>query len=83
MAAYSFDIISEIDLQEADNAINQTLKEIRTRYDFKGSKSTLELLRAEKKIQIVADDDLKLRNLQDILKTRMAARGISLKALKF
>jgi len=83
MGAYSFDIISEIDLQEADNAVNQTLKEIRTRYDFKGSKSSLELLRDDKKIRIVADDELKLRNVQDILKTRMAARGISLKALKF
>ncbi len=83
MPAFSFDIISEVDMQEADNAVNQALKEIHTRYDFKGSKSSLELRRGEKKILVVADDELKLRNLHDILKTRMAARNISIKALKF
>ncbi len=82
-SSYSFDIVSEINMQEADNAVNQALKEIRTRYDFKGSKSSLELKRDEKKLLIVADDELKLRNLHDILKTRMAARGISPKALDF
>lgn len=80
---YSFDIVSSLDLQEVDNAVNQALKELRTRFDFKGSKSTIEFLRDEKKIALVADDDLKLRNLQDILKTRMAARKISVKALEF
>lgn len=83
MPSFSFDIVSEIDMQEADNAVNQSVKEIRTRYDFKGSKSSIELKRDDKKILIIADDELKLRNLHDILKTRMAARGISPKALDF
>jgi cyclic-di-GMP-binding protein len=80
---YSFDIVSKVDIQEIDNAVNQAIKELSTRFDFKGSKSTLELNRAENKIKIVADDDLKLRNLQDILKTRLSARKISQKALQF
>ena len=83
MSQYSFDIVSEINLQEVDNAVNQAIKEIKTRFDFKNTKSSLEFVRGEKVIKIVADDDLKLRNLHDILKTRMAARGISIKALDF
>lgn len=79
----SFDIVSEMDFQEVDNAVNQAVKELRQRFDFKGSKSAIDFLREEKKICLLADDDLKLRNLQDILKTRMAARKISLKGLKF
>ncbi len=79
----SFDIVSQIDLQEVDNAVNQAKKELQTRFDFKGSKSSLEFLKDEKKICIIADDDMKLRNLQDILKTRMASRKISQKSLDF
>ncbi len=79
----SFDIVSSVDLQEIDNAVNQAIKELSTRFDFKGSKSSMEFLKGEKKIKLIADDDLKLRNLQDILKTRMAARKIPIKALKF
>ncbi len=79
----SFDIVSQLDLQEVDNAVNQTKKELLTRFDFKGSKSSIELIKEEKKIKIVADDDMKLRNLQDILKTRMASRKLSMKSLEF
>lgn len=79
----SFDIVSGVDMQEIDNAVNQAIKELGTRFDFKGSKSSLELNKKDKKIIVIADDDLKLRNLQDILKTRMAARRISMKALQF
>lgn len=79
----SFDIVSSVDLQEIDNAVNQAIKEISTRFDFKGTKSSLEFLKAEKKIKIIADDELKLRNIHDILKTRMATRHVSIKALKF
>lgn len=81
----SFDIVSQLDLQEVDNAVNQAKKELLTRFDFKGSKSTIEFLKDEKdkKIQLLADDDMKLRNLQDILKSRMASRKISQKALDF
>lgn len=80
---YSFDIISEVPAQELDNAVNQAIKELTTRYDFKGSKSSIELIKSENKIKIIADDDLKLRNLHDILRGRMAARKISAKALDF
>ena len=83
MPQFSFDIVSSIDLQEVDNAVNQSKKELATRFDFKGSKSSLEFDKAEKIIKIIADDDLKLRNLQDILKMRIVARKISSKALEF
>ena len=83
MPQFSFDIVSQVDLQEVDNAVNQALKELATRYDFKWSKSSIEFLRQYKKIKLIADDDMKLRNLQDILKTRAAARRIPVKALQF
>jgi uncharacterized protein YajQ (UPF0234 family) len=83
MANFSFDIVSEVDLQEMDNAVNQATKELAQRYDFKDSKSSIAFDRKEKKITLIADDDFKLRALTDILATRMAKRGISLKSLKF
>ncbi len=83
MANFSFDIVSEVDLQEMDNAINQANKELCQRYDFKDSQSSIAFDRKEKKITLVADDDFKLRALTDILATRMAKRNISLKSLKF
>jgi hypothetical protein len=83
MANFSFDIVSEVDLQEMDNAVNQANKELAQRYDFKDSKSSIAYDRKEKKVTLVADDDYKLRALTDILATRMAKRGISIKSLKF
>jgi len=83
MPNFSFDIVSEIDLQEVDNAINQAKKELSQRYDFKNSKASIDYNRDEKKITLVADDDYKLRALQDMLTTRIAKRGISVKSLKF
>lgn len=62
MANFSFDIVSEVDLQEADNAVNQAKKELSQRYDFRGSKSSIEYNRDEKKITLIADDDFKLRS---------------------
>lgn len=82
-SAFSFDIVSQIDLQEVDNAVNQAIKELSTRFDFKGSKSSIEFNKKDAKIILVGDDDLKLRNLQEILKTRIGARKIPMKALKF
>ncbi len=79
----SFDIVSEVDLQEMDNAVNQATKELLQRYDFKNTKSSIAYDRAEKKITLIADDDYKLRALTEILTARMAKRGISHKALKF
>lgn len=83
MANFSFDIVSEVDLQEMDNAVNQANKELAQRYDFKDSKASIAYDRKEKKITLIADNDFKLRSLTDILATRMAKRGISLKSLKF
>lgn len=83
MAQSSFDIVSEVDLQEVDNAVNQTIKEMRNRFDFKGSKSSVEFLKSDQKIEIIADNDLKLRNIHEILKNKIVSRGLSVKALTF
>jgi cyclic-di-GMP-binding protein len=75
----SFDIVSKIDMQEMDNAVNQAIKEMTGRFDFKGSKSKIEL--GENDITLVSDDEIKLRNVIDILQTKLIKRGISLKSL--
>ena len=80
---FSFDIISEADLQEVDNAVNQAKKEIIQRFDFKGSKSSIEYNRDEKKINLVGDDGFKLRSVKEILTTKLAKRGVSMKLLTF
>ena len=77
----SFDIVSEIDLQEADNAVNQAKKEIEGRYDFKGSKSEVQWDRKE--LTILGDDDYKMEAMKSILQTRLHRRGIDIKSLKF
>lgn len=78
---FSFDIVSRVDLQEVDNGVNQAKKELATRFDFRGSKSSIEWNPEEKKIILVADDELKLKNLQDILSTRLAVRKVPLKSV--
>jgi uncharacterized protein YajQ (UPF0234 family) len=83
MENFSFEINSEVDLQEVDNAVNQAIKELSQRYDFKNSKATITFDRKEKKITLVADDDFKLRALTDILTLRLAKRGVSVKSFKF
>ena len=70
----SFDVVSEVDLAEADNAIQNVTRELTTRYDFKGSKSTVEI--KEGIITLFADDDLKLRQMHEILQGNMQKRGI-------
>jgi cyclic-di-GMP-binding protein len=77
----SFDIVSEVDIQEVDNAVNQARKEILSRYDFKGSKSEIQWDR--KAITIVADDDYKLNAIKDILQSKVHRRGLDIRALKF
>src|SRR4030065_464141 len=79
---HSFDIVSEIDLQEADNAVNQALKEIHQRYDLKDSKTEIELNKKDKLISTNTKDDYSLRQSFDILQTKFIRRGISVKALK-
>lgn len=77
----SFDIVSEVNIQEVDNAVNQARKMIETRYDFKGSKSEIQWDR--KSITIMADDDYKLNAIKDILQGKVHHRGIDIRALKF
>ena len=76
----SFDIVSKVDLQEVDNAVQQTMKEVRTRYDFKGSVS--EVKRSGSELTVVSDDRFRLRSVLEILNQRLAKRGVPLKALK-
>ncbi|HUL74068.1 MAG TPA: YajQ family cyclic di-GMP-binding protein [Vicinamibacterales bacterium] len=78
----SFDVTSRVDLQEVDNAVNQARKEIAQRYDFKGSKSSIDFKRAENLIELVADDNFKMDAVWDILQTRMVRRGVPIKNLK-
>lgn len=77
----SFDFVSEINMQEVDNAINQAQKEIAGRYDFRGSKSSIDW--DKKEIIINADDEYKLNAMKDILQSKIHKRGIDMKALKF
>ena len=77
----SFDVVSVVDLQEVDNAINQATKEINNRFDFKGSKTKITF--ENNQITIISDDDFKLKNAKDVLETKMVKRGIDLKALKY
>lgn len=79
---FTFDAVSKIDMQEVDNALNQARKEIVQRYDFKGSKTTIDLDGKENKLTIVSDDDFKVKSVVDIVQGKMIKRGISVKALK-
>lgn len=83
MANFSFDIVSEVDMQEVDNAINQAQKELAQRYDFKGTKCSIEFKKEEKKMTLLADDDFKLKALQDIVESRFAKRGVSIKSIDY
>ncbi|MFN0139865.1 MAG: YajQ family cyclic di-GMP-binding protein [Pyrinomonadaceae bacterium] len=77
----SFDIVSKTDYAEVTNAINQTTKEISQRFDFKGSRATVEL--QVKDLMLTAEDETRLRNMNDILQTKLVKRGVSLKALDY
>ncbi|HEX9655532.1 MAG TPA: YajQ family cyclic di-GMP-binding protein [Bacteroidota bacterium] len=79
----SFDIVSEVNLQEVDNAINQASKEIGQRYDFKGSKSSIELNAKDKALTVLSDDDFKLKSVIDILQNKLIKRGVPVKALDY
>ncbi|MDU4961793.1 MAG: YajQ family cyclic di-GMP-binding protein [Sporomusaceae bacterium] len=77
----SFDVVSDVDMQEVDNAVNQTKKEIAQRFDFRNSKSALSL--DGDQITILADDDFKLKSVVDILETKALKRGVGLKSLDY
>ena len=76
----SFDVVSQVDMQEMDNAVNQTKKEIAQRYDFRGSDASIEL--EEKCIKLAAEDEYKLSAIIDMLRARMAKRDIPLRCLE-
>ena len=77
----SFDVVSEVDMQEVDNAVNQEIKEIGTRYDFRGSKSEISL--EGDTIKLIGDDEYKLGAVVDVLKGKMVKRNVSIKNLEF
>ncbi|GAX91806.1 YajQ family cyclic di-GMP-binding protein [Effusibacillus lacus] len=77
----SFDIVSNVDMQEVKNGVNQAVKEIESRFDFKGSKSSIELKEGE--IVLVGDDEYKLGAVNDILQSKLIKRGISPKSLQY
>ena len=79
----SFDIVSNVDLQEVKNAINQATMEIRQRFDFKGSKSEITLDEKVPVLNLVSDDDHKMKSVIDILESKLIKRKVSLKALSY
>ncbi|MDQ6885938.1 MAG: YajQ family cyclic di-GMP-binding protein [Gemmatimonadota bacterium] len=78
----SFDVTTGVDLQEVDNAVNQAQKEIAQRYDFKGSKASIEFQRGEGKLVLIADDDYKMRALFDVLQSKLIKRAVPVKNLE-
>jgi uncharacterized protein YajQ (UPF0234 family) len=77
--ACSFDVTSNVDLQEVDNAINQARKEVAQRYDFKGSKASIDFDPKESKLVLVADDEFKVNALWEIVQTRLVRRNVPVK----
>jgi uncharacterized protein YajQ (UPF0234 family) len=77
----SFDIVSEIDVQEVDNAVNQARKEVEGRYDFKGSQAEIQW--DKKEIIILAEDDYKVEAINSILQSKLHRRGVDIKSFKF
>jgi uncharacterized protein YajQ (UPF0234 family) len=78
---YSFDVTTGVDLQEVDNAVNQAQKEIAQRYDFKGSKASIEFQRAENALALVADSEFQMTALFDVLQSKLIKRGVPVKNL--
>src|SRR5262249_30661621 len=80
---FSFDVVSKLDLQEVENAVNQANKEIATRFDFKGSVSRIDWDKKESKLTFFSDDEIKLKSVNDIIQGKLVKRGISLKSLDY
>jgi len=78
---HSFDIVSEVNLQEMDNAVNQAVKEITTRYDFKGTAASLEFNRKDKELTLTADGEPQLESVRKVLVEKMVKRGVDPKSL--
>ena len=80
---HTFDIVSRVDMQEVLNSVNQAMKEISQRFDFKGSKSNIELNQDKAEITLTSDDEHKLKSVIDILEGKFVKRKVSLKALSY
>jgi uncharacterized protein YajQ (UPF0234 family) len=83
MPENTFDIVSKIDLNEVSNAVQQASKEVHTRYDLKGSNSSIELNEKENKIQLASGDEYKLKSVVEILGQKLVKRGVPLKGLQY
>src|SRR5947209_179927 len=79
----SFDVVSKVDMQEVKNALDQALKEIHQRFDFKGTRTELTLKEKESELVLVSDDEYKLKSVVDILKARLIKRNVSVRAFAF
>ncbi len=79
----TFDVVSEINMPEVNNAIQQALKEIGTRYDLKDSKSSIELKEKDKKLELASSDDFKLKAVVEILQGKLVKRGVPIKNLTY
>lgn len=80
---FSFDVVSKVEMPEVVNAVTQATKEMENRFDFRGSKSSIALDEKAGTITLIGDDDLKLRNVIDIVEGKLVKRGINLKALEY
>lgn len=80
---HTFDVVCEVDMQEVLNAVTQAMKEITQRFDFKGSKSNIELDKGKGTITLTSDDEVKMKSVIDILESKLVKRGIGLKALSY
>src|ERR1700716_118715 len=80
---FSFDVVSKLDLQEVENAVNQANKEMTTRFDFKGSVSRVDWDKKESQLTFFSDDEYKLKSVNDIVQSKLVKRGISLKSLDY
>ncbi|MBU2603630.1 MAG: YajQ family cyclic di-GMP-binding protein [Actinobacteria bacterium] len=79
----TFDVVSRVDMQEMDNAVNMIKKEVATRYDFRGSKTEIDLDRKEAVIKILTEDDMRLRALRELLISKSVKRSIDTKVFDF
>ena len=80
---FSFDVVSEVNMQELKNALDQATKEIKQWFDFKDTKTEITLKEKEKELVVVSDDEYKLKAVQDIIKAKCVKRGVSLKAFDY
>jgi uncharacterized protein YajQ (UPF0234 family) len=79
----SFDVISKVDVQEVKNAMDQAIKEVRTRFDLKDSHSEIKLLEGDEAIELASSDQYKLKAVTEILQQKFVKRGVSLKSLEY